>query len=172
MAMSRLKIVVSDSSVVMDLVKVRLIEPVLQLPFEFMIPDVILAQELLDLGAYTAKGLLDLGFVQGELDGGDSRQARDYFARNRRLSLNDCFAWRLAEVHKAILMTGDANLRSIATAAKVEVHGILWAVEMMLKHKTSPAAALAKALDHLGSDPLVRLPPAETQALRDRLKTA
>lgn len=169
--MSRLKIVVSDSSVVMDLAKVRLIEPVLQLPFEFMIPDVILAQELLDLGAYTAKDLLDLGFVQGELDGGNSRQARDYFAQNRRLSLNDCFAWRLAELHNAILMTGDANLRIIATAAKVEVHGILWAVEMMLKHKTSPAATLAKALDHLGSDPLVRLPRAETEALRDRLKT-
>jgi hypothetical protein len=172
MAMSRLKIVVSDSSVVMDLAKVRLIEPVLQLPFEFMIPDVILAEELLDLGAYTAKGLLALGFVQGELDGGDSRQARDYFAKNRRLSLNDCFAWRLAEVHKAILMTGDATLRTIATAAKIEVHGMLWAVEMMFKHKTSPVAALAKALDHLGSDPLVRLPPAETQALRDRLKRA
>jgi len=169
--MSRLKIVVSDSSVVMDLAKVRLIEPVLQLPFEFMIPDVILAQELLDLGAYTAKGLLDLGFVQGELDGGNSRQAREYFAKNRRLSLNDCFAWRLAEVHKAILMTGDANLRAIAMAAKVEVHGMLWAVEMMLKHKTSPAATLAKALDYLGSDPLVRLPKAETQVLRDRLKT-
>ena len=172
MAMSRLKIVVSDSSVVMDLAKVRLIEPDLKLPFEFMIPDVILAQELLDLGAYTAKGLLDLGFVQGELDGGNSRQARNYFAKCRSLSLNDCFAWRLAEVHKAILMTGDANLRTIATAAKVEVHGMLWAVEMMLKHKTSPAAALAKALDHLGSDPLVRLPPAETQALRDQLRTA
>jgi hypothetical protein len=172
MAMSRPKIVVSDSSVVMDLAKVRLIEPVLQLPFEFMLPDVILAQELLDLGAYTAKGLLDLGFVQGDLNGDDSRQARDYFAKNRRLSLNDCFAWRLAEVHKAILMTGDANLRTIAIAAKVEVHGILWAVEMMLKHKTSPAAALAKALEHLSSDPLVQLPPAETQVLRDRLRTA
>jgi hypothetical protein len=48
MAMSRLKIVVSDSSVVMDLAKVKLIEPVLQLPFVFMIPDVILAHELLD----------------------------------------------------------------------------------------------------------------------------
>lgn len=170
--MSRLKIVVSDSSVVMDLAKVKLIEPVLQLPFEFMIPDVILAQELLDLGTYSAKSLLDLGFVQGELDGSNSRQARDYFSKHRRLSMNDCFAWRLAEVHKAILMTGDANLRAVATAAKVEVHGMLWAVEMMFKHKTSPAATLAKALDHLGNDPFVRLPESETQALRDRLKTA
>jgi len=54
MAMSRLKIVVSDSSVVMDLAKVKLIEPVVRPPFEFVIPDVILAREPLDLGSYTA----------------------------------------------------------------------------------------------------------------------
>ena len=170
--MSRLKIVVSDSSVVMDLAKVRLIEPALNLPFDFMIPDVILAQELLDLGSYTAQGLIDLGFVPGELDGGDSRLALDYFSKNRRLSLNDCFAWRLAEVHKAILMTGDGNLRAAASAAQIEVHGLLWVVEMMVKHKTSPEAVLASALDRLGNHPLVRLPEAETRALRERLKTA
>lgn len=169
--MSRLKIVVSDSSVIMDLAKVRLIEPVLKLPFEFMIPDVILAQELLDLGSYTAAMLLELGFVQGELDGSESRLARNYFATHRRLSLNDCFAWRLAEVHQAILMTGDANLRALATAARIEVHGLLWAVEMMFKHRTTTEPVLTKALDHLGNDPLVRLPQDETRLLREMLKT-
>ena len=46
------KIVISDSSVLMDLAKTELIEPVLALPFEFMIPDMMLARELLDLGRY------------------------------------------------------------------------------------------------------------------------
>jgi hypothetical protein len=156
----------------MDLAKVRLIEPVLKLPFEFMIPDVILAQELLDLGTYTAKRLIELGFIQGELEGDDSRRARDYFCANRRLSLNDCFAWRLAEIHNAILMTGDANLRAAVTAAEIEVHGLLWAVEMMVKHKTSTHIALAEALDHLGNDRNTRLPEPEMRALRERLKSA
>ena len=41
--MTRLKIVVSDSSVLMDLAKVGLIEAALALPFDFMIPDVMIA---------------------------------------------------------------------------------------------------------------------------------
>ncbi|WP_425988587.1 hypothetical protein [Afipia sp. DC4300-2b1] len=171
MAMSRPKIVVSDSSVVMDLAKVRLVEPVLKLPFEFVIPDVILARDVADLGPYTAARLLRLGFVAGELDGAQTRCARDYFLQHRRqLSLSDCFAWRLAEVHKGILMTGDADLSTIAAAVNVEVRGILWAIEMMAKNKTSTGSVLAEALDRLGSDPLRNLPEAETRALREWLK--
>ena len=60
--MTRLKIVVSDSSVLMDLAKVHLIEATIALPFEFVIPDVMVAGELLDLGSYTAADLVRLGF--------------------------------------------------------------------------------------------------------------
>lgn len=170
--MRRLKIVVSNGSVLVDLTKARLIEPVVSLPFEFMIPDVILAHDLLDLGTYTAAKLLDLGFVKGALEGADARCATDYFLENRRkLSFNDCFAWRMAEVHKAILLTGEPNLGAIASAAQVEVRGLLWAVEMIAYHKTSTNKVLAKALERLANDPLVGLPEAETSALRDRLRT-
>jgi hypothetical protein len=171
MAMSRPKIVVSDSSVVMDLARVKLIEPVVRLPFEFVIPDVILARDVHDLGPYTAEQLLRLGFVAGGLDGAQTRCARDYFLQHRRrLSFSDCFAWRLAEIHKGILMTGDVNLSIVATAVSVEVRGLLWVVEMMAKHKISTGSVLAEALDRLGSDPFRKLPEAETRALREWLK--
>jgi hypothetical protein len=68
-------------------------------------------------------------------------------------------------------MAGDDDLRTIASAAKVEVHGLLWVVEMMADQRTSPGRLLASAFDRLGSDPLVRLPATEMQALRDKLKT-
>ncbi len=154
----------------MDLAKVRLVEPVVRLPFEFVIPDVVLARDVLDFGPYSAAGLLQLGFVAGALDGAQTRCARDYFLQHRQqLSLSDCFAWRLAEVHDGILMTGEARLIAIATAANVEVRGILWAIEMMAKHKIS-TGVLVDALDRLGSDPPRNLPEAETRALRERLK--
>lgn len=165
-----LKIVVSNSSVLMDLAKVRLIEAAIALPFEFVIPDVMIAGELLDLGSYTAADLVRLGFKEGRLDGSATRQASDYFRQYRRhLSLNDCFAWRLAEMHQGILMTGDGNLRKLAAEAGVEVHGTLWAIELMATHATCPAGALITALDQLDADGLVRLPRATLRTLKTKI---
>lgn len=168
---NRLKIVVSDSSVLMDLAKTELIEPTIALPFEFMIPDVMLAKELLDLGRYKAKDLARLGFRVGTLEGAEVVNAMGYFRQHRaQLSMNDCFAWRLAEVHQGILMTGDGDLRKLAGGNGVEVHGVLWAIELMAKHDTCPKPRLASCLGQLDTDPLVRLPRAALRALQERLK--
>lgn len=167
----RLKIVVSDSSVVMDLAKGRLIEAALALPYEFVIPDVMLAQEMLDLGAYTSTDLLRLGFRLGELDGDGVAQAfRHYHTHQKDLSLNDCFALTLAECHACILMTGDGSLRAIAEAAGLEVHGLLWAAELILDRATCPAQQLLGALETLERDPLVRLPRPQLTELISRLR--
>jgi len=168
--MTLLKIVVSDSSVLMDLAKADLIEPTLALPYEFMIPDVIFARELLDLGKYTRAKLKGLGFTIGSLEGGDVEYATTYFRQHRtRLSLNDCFAWRLAEVHKGVLMTGDADLRKLADISGVEVHGVLWAIDLMARQGTCRSKRLVKALDLLDGDDCVRLPRASLRALRAKI---
>lgn len=168
---TRPKIVVSDSSVLMDLAKAELIEPTLALPFEFMIPDVMLAKELLDLGRYKPRDLVRLGFRIGSLEGAETLQATAYFRQHRtQLSLNDCFAWRLAEVHRAILMTGDSDLRKLADRASVEVHGVLWAIELMAAHKTCPRRRLVSCLEQLDADPFVRLPRATLRALKGKLE--
>jgi hypothetical protein len=154
----------------MDLAKVRLVEATLALPFEFVIPDVIFVQELLDLGAYTSGDLVRLGFRVGALGPEDATRAMTYFREHRRhLSLNDCFALRFAEVYSGILMTGDANLRKIAADGGVEVHGTLWAVGLMAQLGTCPGHQLCTALDILDIDPLVRLPRDALRALKARL---
>ena len=168
--MTRLKIVVSDSSVLMDLAKVRLIEAAVALPFEFVIPETILLKELLDLGSYTTRDLLCLGFCTGALDSDDASQALAYFRTHRRvLSVHDCFAWRLAEVHEGILMTGDAKLRTIAEKSGVEVHGTLWVADLILKHGTCSPKKLAAALEQLDADPLVFLPSPLIRALKTKV---
>lgn len=156
---TRLKIVVSDSSVVMDLAKARLIEATLALPYEFMIPDVMLAQELLDLGSYTSTDLLRLGFKLGELDGhGVGDALCQYQEHHRDLSLNDCFALTLAQRLACILMTGDGRLRAIAETAGLKVHGLLWAAEQIRDLASCPVGQLLNGLEVLERDPLVRLP--------------
>jgi hypothetical protein len=155
----------------MDLAKTELIEPALALPFEFMLPDVMLAKELLDLGRYKPGELTSLGFRIGELDGAEAGRAIGYFRQHRKhLSLNDCFAWRLAEIHQGILMTGDGDLRKHASASGVEVHGVLWVIGLMGDHKTCPRPRLISCLEQLEADPLVRLPRTALRGLKGKLQ--
>jgi len=48
---------------------------------------------------------------------------------NFGLSLTDCSAWQWAAKNEGILLTGDAQLRRVATEAGVEVHGSIWLLE-------------------------------------------
>ncbi len=50
-------VVVSDSSVIIDLAKMCLIESAFRLPYEFLIPDVRFEDELLDLATYSGISL-------------------------------------------------------------------------------------------------------------------
>ncbi len=168
--MNRLKIVVSDASVLMDLAKVRLIEATLALPFDFVIPETIIVSELLDLGAYKTNDLLRLGFRVASLEPADTTKALIYFRKHRRtLSLNDCLAWRIAEVTGGILIIGDTSLRAVAIASGLEVHGTLWVAELISEHKTCTEKALIKALDLLDGDPMVHLPRTLLRAFKARV---
>lgn len=171
------RIVVSDSSVLMDLAKSGLVEAALRLPFEFVIPDVMVAEELLDLGLYTAAQLLALGFKEGSLDGNGVATAFAYAGEFRaQLSRQDCFALTLAEVQRCILMTGDRRLRRVAESKAIEVHGLLWLIDLMIDHEVAPPAELLAGLERLAVDPKIRLPRKlvgeKLQRLRNQTGTA
>lgn len=166
------QIVVSDSSVILDLAKTRLIEATLALPFTFVIPDVILAQELLDLGTYSPTDLVRLGFQIGTLDGAGIAAAMAHYSRNAaRVSFNDCVALTYAERQACILMTGDGPLRNLATSLKVEVHGMLWAADLIETNQTCPLEHLLNALLQLQADPSTRLPAAALAEMIARLRS-
>lgn len=170
--MPRFQIVVSDASVILDLAKTRLIEATLALPFAFVIPDVILDQELIDLGTYSATDLVRLGFKIGTLDGKGITAAMAHYGRNAsKLSFNDCVALTYAEQHACILMTGDGPLRTLAAKLKVEVHGFLWAATHIAERQTCPMDRLITALQQLQADPSTRLPQDALAALIARLQS-
>lgn len=156
------RIVISDSSVLMDLAIGRLLEATPKLPFRFEIPDVMFTSELLDLGDYTRDQLVEFGFRIGTLEGDGVIRAFSYFQEYRTLlSERDCFALVLAEERKAILMSGDRRLREISEVKGVEVHGVLWIADLILEHRVLSASALAKRLEKLSRNPRCRLPKKE-----------
>jgi len=166
------KIVISDASVILDLAKTRLIESTLALSFDFVIPDVICDQELLDLGTYSAADLVRLGFTIGALDGAGMTAAPGHYTRHRtRLSFNDCVALTHAQTKACILMTGDGPLRLVAERLKIDVHGFLWAASLMAEQETCPRERLIAALQQLHDDPSRRLPREALAELIRRLRT-
>lgn len=167
------QIVISDSSVLMDLAVGRLLEAILTLPYEFVIPDVMLEQELIDLDGYDSTMLCGMGFQSGELT--NAQAAFDLFAEHRKdVGINDCFALAMAEQTKGILMTGDRGLRRVSRDRGVEVRGTLWVTAELATLDTVNAARLLDGLEQIKQHPRTRLPQQDLDrqivALRQRVE--
>lgn len=167
-----MRIIINDSSALIDLAKTRLLENLLQLPYRFVIPDVLYADEIITLRHYHREQLLDIGFELGTLDGPQVGKASAYSQQYPQLSLNDCFALVMAQTTPdAILLTGDQRLRRVAEQQSVAVHGILWILDQAYEQGTVDAVTLHAALFLLASDPLTRLPGKELQKRMQDLAT-
>lgn len=155
-----------------DLAKTRLLECLLQLPYRFVIPDVLYADEIITLRHYHREQLLDIGFELGKLDGPQVGKVSAYNQQYPALSLNDCFALVMAETTPdAVLLTGDQRLRRVAEQQSVAVHGILWILDQAYEQGTVDAVTLHAALLVLARDPLTRLPGKELQRRMQNLAT-
>ncbi len=88
-------------------------------------------------------------------------------ARYPRLSANDCFCLVTARVFdQAVLLTGDAQLRRVATDDGRRVHGVLWIIEEARRHGACDPSILNTALDKWDADPTVFLRSADIERLR------
>jgi hypothetical protein len=163
-------VVVNDSSVLIDLARARVFESVFALPYRFVIPDVMFADELLDLGSYTREDALAMGLRVARLHGDGVKAALGYAQRYVALSSNDAFALALASVNGWMLLAGDGALRRAAAAENVGVHGHLWLVDEMRRHDTLTRTRLVHVLEAWRDDPLVWLPREELVARITRLR--
>ena len=153
-----MRIIISDTSCLRDLRKASLIEDFLQISLEIAIPDVLFEKEFLSF-TNDEKSLLRAGLKILSLSGGKVIRVQSIARKNPKLAINDCFAFVLAEsFQNSILLAGDGDLRALASASKMEVHGILWALdEMYNAHVTSPVR-IYDALLKFEADDSVRLP--------------
>lgn len=156
-------VVVSDTSVLIDLERGGLLEAAFRLPFAFAVPDLLYEREL---KAQYGSRLIELGLRIGELDGEGVTQALEYQRRTPALSLPDCFALALAVRGNWTLLTGDAKLRRLAEASRVDCHGLLWLLDEMLSTGAATSRTLYDGLRAVSEHPRCRLPKAE---VRERL---
>jgi predicted nucleic acid-binding protein len=160
-----MRIVVSDSSCLIDLRKVSLLDALLKLPCEFLIPDTLFEDELLKFTTEQKKALVRGGLKVIDLPGERVLRAQAIIRQSPRLSVNDGFAFVLAESHPGcILLTGDGELRGLAARHSMEVHGVLWVLDELHRHEIESAKALLAALRAFSADPTVRLPARDVAA--------
>ncbi len=149
---------VLDTNVPIDFHWGEMLEALFALPFDFLAPDVVVAE----LEVPDGQELLALGLRSLSLDGEQVSEVMTLAARHRRPSVNDLFALVLARTRGATLLTGDRALRDLAEAEGVDVHGTLWLLDELVRLKVATpweaSAGLNLMLDH-GS----RLPERESR---------
>lgn len=157
-----MRIVVSDTSCIIDLRKAALLQETLRLPYTFVTVNTLFEDEWLSLSDDEKQVLCEQGLEVRDLPGTSVQRAQRYFNRHRRLKLNDCFALSLAEDTKdRILLTGDGLLRRIAEANGIEARGELWITDELETHGIVAPARLLDALRLFQQDALVFLPKDE-----------
>src|SRR5450759_5074178 len=118
-----MRIVISDTSCLIDLRKVSMLDTFLRLPYEFLIPNTLFEEELLKFTAAQKKALIRGGLKVVDLPGERVLRAQAIVRAFPQLSVHDGFAFALAESHSGcILLSGDEVLRILATRHSIEVH--------------------------------------------------
>ena len=168
-----MRIVVSDSSCLIDLRKASLLESLLKLPYEFLIPNTLFEDELLKFTAAQKKALIRGGLKVVDIPGEGVLRVQAIVRSAPRLSVHDGFAFVLAESHPgSILLSGDEALRTLATKHKVEVHGVLWVIGELHRCRLAAASTLTAVLRDFSTDPTIRLPRRELLVYIKRFESA
>lgn len=151
-------VLVSDTSVVIDLERARLIDALFALPHRVMVPDRLYDREMREHGG---ERLVELGLVVRSLTGDEVARAQWLRTRERRISLYDSYALSIAMTERALLLSGDAPLRRLAEAEHVRCHGVLWVFDELEAHAAVTCRRLHAGLTALAEHPRSRLPARE-----------
>lgn len=164
-----MRIIVSDSSCLIDLHKCSLLRALLSLPYEFLIPNTLFEDELLSLTPSEKQSIIRAGLRVVDIPGKDVLRAQALVRATPRISIHDGFALVLTESHpNAMLMTGDEALKRLAAQRGIEVHGVLWAIEEIDREQCALRENLRAALEGFLNDPTVRLPRREITVMLKR----
>ena len=144
-----MRVVVNDANILIDIAKLDLVGQFFKLPFEFHCTQFVI-EELhpYQFKLYTPyigeKTLLVKEYSAEELS-----ELAEFQRGHSTLSEQDCSAFRHAQEIRALLLTGDKNLRMLAEENKLEVHGIVWLFDVFVKQKVITKKLAAKKLELL-----------------------
>ena len=153
-------VLVSDTSVLIDLERGQLLEEMFRLPFEFAVPDLLYAREL---NGPLGEQLMALGLRVEVLTPVELSRATIARRQNARLSTPDTFAFAIAQFRQWTLLTGDGGLRELAQAERIDMHGVLWLFDQLADGNHVALERLHQGLNTIFAHPRCRLPANEVR---------
>lgn len=154
-------ILVSDTSILIDLERGGLLEASFSCGLTMVVPDLLYERELEpENGALLRK--LGLGVVS--LTPEEVALAQRLRTERKALSLPDCFALSCATRADHALVTGDKILRTEAMARLGNVYGLLWMLDQMAASGSVPTTQLYEGLARISAHPRCRLPQSEVRS--------
>ncbi len=148
-------ILVSDTSVLIDLERGGLLEAAFACGYQMIVPDLLYERELEnDNGPLLKK----MGLSVISLTAEEVAYAQAVSEKQPALSLADCFALSSARRPNHSLMTGDSALRQHAEGINIPCFGLLWILDQMEGTKAISRSSLREGLEKICAHPRCRLP--------------
>ena len=144
--MSEPSLLISDTSVIIDLQNSGLIPAFFRLPYLIAASDFTKQTEVL-LPGWDYLTSLGLTFIS--LDSSSVLELTHLKEKHPHPSLPDLSAYLIARIEGGILLTGDKELRKLAISTGVSVHGVLWVLDEMVLHSILDPFNAAKGLKEM-----------------------
>lgn len=164
-----MEILVSDTSVLIDLERCALQEQVFALDAHIVVPDLLYEREL---KTYNGAELRRLGLRVEALTGEELQVAQALRNRAPAITVPDSLALALARERRWILLAGDGAMRKLATEQQVDCHGVLWLLDQMEQAAVATIHQLDAGLRQLAGHPRCRLPRPEINVRLTRYEEA
>jgi hypothetical protein len=165
-------VVVNDANILIDLIKLQLIEAFFDITWEFHSTNLIIENELYDEQKNQLQPYIDNGkLIIQALDVDDMLSIMTIQAQKPQFSDKDCSALHCAQKLKASLITSDNPLRKYAKEMKVDVHGHLWVFDALLEHNCITTEIAINKLNELNTiNSKLKLPEKECKARIEKWK--
>lgn len=123
-------LLISDANIIIDLEAGEILEKLFQLPYQFAMPDVLYEEEIEDGSPYLIGMGLQTLVVESEYVEYAMSLGQHY---GDEPGFNDRLALALAKQESCPLLTGDRNLRMLASQENAEIRGTLWLLSEVIE---------------------------------------
>jgi predicted nucleic acid-binding protein len=158
-------VLVSDTSVLIDLERGGLLELAFSCGLTMVVPDLLYDREL---ESENGPLLRRLGLGVVALSPDEVSFAQRIRTQRPGLSLPDCFALSCARRREHALVTGDRLLRAEAQTQHCTVYGLLWLLDQIAASGAVSISLLYEGLTRISNHPRCRLPHGEVRARLQR----
>lgn len=143
------RIAINDANILIDLVKTGLLEASLQLPIVYYTTNIIF-EELYETQKEHFRTAIENGnYLIIDISLEEMGEIYHLVPLDPNLSEQDWSAYYFAEKWSCMLLTGDNRLRTRASSSGIEVHGILWILDELVRNQKVTERMACELLEQL-----------------------